>query len=264
MSSRMSKYYEEPENLVTRTSRNEELYKDISKSELENYSIKSNATVLGDNEPDIDVDKIKKILDTRYNEIPRRQSIKIEEEPEEIVEREDTKEYDINAIIEKAREEKVESYDEERLKKLRDTQFDILTNINVKEPKIEDEEKPELQKEKDNLANLINTIAFNETNANTDPLDILSDLKGDDDTKLLGVEDKTDENEIVEDENSRTFEEIANTFYTQSNSIQNKDFNDDEFKDIEEGTNIFIKIIIAVVILAFVAGVAILLKSIFF
>ena len=29
MSSRMNKYYEEPENLVTRTSRNQELYKDL-------------------------------------------------------------------------------------------------------------------------------------------------------------------------------------------------------------------------------------------
>ena len=37
-----------------------DLYKDISKSELENYSIKSNATILGDNKNEIDVEKIKK------------------------------------------------------------------------------------------------------------------------------------------------------------------------------------------------------------
>ena len=29
MSSRMNKYYEEPENLMTRTTRNQDLYKDI-------------------------------------------------------------------------------------------------------------------------------------------------------------------------------------------------------------------------------------------
>ena len=74
MSSRMNKYYEEPENLMTRTTRNQDLYKDISKSELENYSIKSNATILGDNKNEIDVEKIKKILDTKYNEVPKRKS----------------------------------------------------------------------------------------------------------------------------------------------------------------------------------------------
>ena len=107
MSSRMNKYYEEPENLMTRTTRNQDLYKDISKSELENYSIKSNATILGDNKNEIDVEKIKKILDTKYNEVPKRKTIKIEEEEEEIIEKEDTKEYDINQILEKAKEEKI-------------------------------------------------------------------------------------------------------------------------------------------------------------
>ena len=87
MSSRMNKYYEEPENLMTRTTRNQDLYKDISKSELENYSIKSNATILGDNKNEIDVEKIKKILDTKYNEVPKRKTIKIEEEEEEIIEK---------------------------------------------------------------------------------------------------------------------------------------------------------------------------------
>ena len=37
MSSRMNKYYEEPENIMSRTNKNQDLYKDISKSELENY-----------------------------------------------------------------------------------------------------------------------------------------------------------------------------------------------------------------------------------
>lgn len=266
MSSRMNKYYEEPENLVTRTTRNQELYKDISKSELENYSIKSNATVLGDSKPEIDIEKIKKILDTKYNETPKRKSINIEEVEEEVVEREDTKEYDINAVIEKAREEKTVDYQEERLKKLRDTQYDILKNIDV------NKEKEESFKE-DNLAELINTIALNEkqlkntSSKNLDDFDLL-DLKGDDDTEVLGAmkedierEAEIDHNAIIDETSdvSETAEELENSFYTTSNEILS-----DDFIDVNDKMSLPIKILIGLIILAFIFGIYVLVKSIFF
>ena len=78
MSGRMNKYFDE-EVPSSRLAKNEELYKEISKSELDNYEVKSNSTVLGANNAEIDVEKIKKILDTRYNEIPKRRSIRLEE-----------------------------------------------------------------------------------------------------------------------------------------------------------------------------------------
>ena len=84
MSSRMTKYYDEPEITNSRYHKNEELYKEISKSELNSYDVKSNATILGDNKNEIDVEKIKKILDTKYNETPKRRSIRLE--TEELVE----------------------------------------------------------------------------------------------------------------------------------------------------------------------------------
>lgn len=268
MSSRMNKYYEEPENLMTRTTRNQELYKDISKSELENYSIKSNATILGDNKNEIDVEKIKKILDTKYNEVPKRKSIKIEEEPETIIEKEDTKEYDIKQILEKAKEEKVVNYEEERLKKLRDTQFDILNNLEINEEEKDFEEKN--NNAQDDLAELINTIAFNEKHNGNQELDILSALKGEDDTEVFGaMKEELDEytnneedtiyidNEI--EDKTMTSEELEESFYTKSNLLDNKDF-----VDVEEGMNVFLKIIIVVVVIAFLIGVGLLLKSIFF
>ena len=268
MSSRMNKYYEEPENIMSRTNKNQDLYKDISKSELENYSIRSNATVLGDNKNEIDVEKIKKILDTKYNELPKRKSIKIEEEPETVIEREDTKEYDIKAILEKAKVEKVVSYEEERLKKLRDTQFDILSNLDINK---DNDEKEEIN-QNDNLRELINTIAFNEKNNNSDNFDILSDLKGDDDTEVFtamkeleedSISEKevleiSEKNEIIEDK-TMTSKELEQSFYTKSNLLVNKDF-----EDVEEGMSIFVKIIIAIVIIAFLVGVGLLIKSIFF
>lgn len=249
MSSRMNKYYEEPENLMTRTTRNQDLYKDISKSELENYSIKSNATILGDNKNEIDVEKIKKILDTKYNEVPKRKTIKIEEEEEEIIEKEDTKEYDINQILEKAKEEKIVNYEEERLRKLRDTQFDILNNLEI------EEDREENEKEKDDLAELINTIAFNEKH-NNEEVDLLSALQGEDNTEVFGAMKEEKEPDNIEKQTSKELEE---SFYTKSNLLDSKDF-----EDIEEGMNIFLKIIIVIVIVAFLIGVGLLLKSIFF
>ena len=268
MSSRMSKYYDEPEvaNVPSsRFRRNEELYKEINKSELNNYDVKSNATILSVNDNEIDVEKIKKILDTKYNETPKRKSIRLEEIEETEEEKEITKEYDINVILEKAREEKKENYEEERLKKLRDTQFNILKNLNLeKYSKLENEDE---EIEEDNLKTLINTIAYNE-NHNTDnntALDILSDLRGDDNTELLdGLKEEVLEKETKKESNI-TDTQMINSFYTSSNALKNKDFEDiDDFQKGIESGNLFVKIIISIIVLVFIIGVILIIKTIYF
>jgi len=266
MSSRMTKYYDEPEITNSRYHKNEELYKEISKSELNSYDVKSNATILGDNKNEIDVEKIKKILDTKYNETPKRRSIRLETEELVEEEREITKEYDINVILEKAREQKQDNYEEERLKKLRDTQFDILKNLNI--PEKEDEEE---DLEEDNLKTLINTIALNEHKNNEDssPLDILSDLKGNDDTEVLkGLKEeieKFDEELDKTQKSNITDTQMINSFYTSSNALKQKDFEDiEDFSKEVESNNIFIKILIGVIIIVFLVGVALLIKTIYF
>ena len=75
MDSRMNKYYENDELGNTRLKKNENLYKEINKNELDNYEVKSNTTIIGESEASIDVEKIKKILDTKYNEVPKRQRL---------------------------------------------------------------------------------------------------------------------------------------------------------------------------------------------
>lgn len=265
MSSRMSKYYEESLDTSSRYHKNEELYKEISKSELESFDIKSNATILGENKNEIDVEKIKKILDNKYNEIPKRRSIRLDETIDVEEEKEVTKEYDINVILEKAREQKKDNYEEERLRKLRDTQFDILNNLNIS--KKEDEEDRDLIE--DNLKELINTIALNEKRHNdSSPLDILSDLKGSEDTEVLdGLKGEIDELEdkLEKEDKSITDTGMINSFYTSSNALKNKDFEDiDDFSKSIESNNVFIKIIIGIVIIVFLVGVAILIKTLYF
>ena len=265
MSSRMNKYYEESLDTPSRYHKNEELYKEISKSELESFDIKSNATILGENKNEIDVEKIKKILDNKYNEIPKRRSIRLDETIDIEEEKEITKEYDINVILEKAKEQKKDNYEEERLRKLRDTQFDILNNLNI--TKKDDEEDRDLVE--DNLKDLINTIALNENRHNdSSPLDILSDLKGSDDTEVLdGLKEEIDELEdnLEKEDKNITDTKMINSFYTSSNALKNKDFEDiDDFSKSIESNNVFIKIIIGIVVIVFLVGVAILIKTLYF
>ena len=67
MASRMEKYYHEDEKLGLRSKKNADLYKEISNSEIDKFEISNNATVLSNVNNNIDVEKIKKILDTKYN-----------------------------------------------------------------------------------------------------------------------------------------------------------------------------------------------------
>ena len=129
MRTRLDKYLNETDDAPKRTKKNNELYEEIKHSEISNLHIGSNAKVIGDNKSQIDIDKLKDILEKNYQEQPKRRSVKFELPEEEEVELEKTREYDINAILEKARAEKEVDYEEERLKKIRDTQYDILKNL---------------------------------------------------------------------------------------------------------------------------------------
>lgn len=266
---------------MSRVAKNNDLYKQINNSELDNFNVRSNATVIGNQEREIDVEQIKKILDKRYNSAPKRRSIRIEERPHEnIISDEPTKEYDLTKVLEKAKDEKVETYEENRAKKLRNTQYNILSNLNI-----EGEEKEEVKTTpEENLMNLINTITINEAkkleekNSNSndiDPLDILSDLKGDDDTqvyesmetevtKITEIKEKEKEkennNQITEVKNKNQ-EKLDNSFYT-SNLFKKNDFEDDnkDFVD-DEKIGIGIKILIVLVVVTFFVGLFLFLKS---
>lgn len=264
---------------MSRVAKNDDLYKQINNSELDNFNVRSNATVIGNQEREIDVEQIKKILDKRYNSAPKRRSIRIEERPyENIISDEPTKEYDLTKVLEKAKDEKVETYEENRAKKLRNTQYNILSNLNI-----ESEEKEEVKATpEENLMNLINTITINEAkkleekNSNSndiDPLDILSDLKGDDDTQVyesmetevtkiteIKEKEKENNNQITEVKNKNQ-EKLDNSFYT-SNLFKKNDFEDDnkDFVD-DEKIGIGFKILIVLVVVTFLVGLFLFLKS---
>ncbi len=203
MKTRMQKYYDENgQSLNLREEKNAKLYENLSDYEVDNYELNTNEIVIDNNAQNIDVEAIKKILDTKYKNPQKRRSIVLEEqEPleEENISLDETREYDINAILEKARSEKEENYEKERYKKVRDTQYNILNSLDIKEDNLTIEDKE--QEKKDELEELINTITMRELsqkNDDIDPLDILTDLKGEDNTRVMGAK------EIEEESNNET------------------------------------------------------------
>lgn len=265
MDTRINKYNESEK--MSRVSKNSELYKQINDSSLDHFNVHSNATIIGNQEREIDVEQIKKILDKRYNDRPQRRSIRIEPKEEvSRLEKEDTKEYDLTKVLEKAKDEKEETYEENRAKKLRNTQYDILNNLNITDEKEEEVKKVDAE---ENLMNLINTITINEAKKQdkaVDPLDILTDLKGEDNTQVYEsmetsvttiTEIKEKENENKKNENKDT---IDNSFYT-NNLFKKKDFEDeDDFVD-DEKVGVGIKVLIALVIIVFLVGLFLFIKS---
>lgn len=264
MKTRMEKYYDNHEFTGSRVNKNEKLYKQIGEMEVKEYNPNNNVKVIGDSEDNvIDVEKIKNLLEKNYKHTPKRKAMEFTEEESLDIDEEPTKEYDINSILEKAREEKIVDYNKERLKKVHDTQYDILNALNLEKGK---EEDPLKAQKEDELMTLINTITSKElasTNS-VDPLDLFSDLKGSDNTQVLsGIEEevkKTETKKLIKTEQ----EELKNSFYTTTNAFTQSDFDDfNDLKDDLKGTKIVIKILIALIIVAFVVGILFFINNYF-
>ena len=315
--SRMNKYYDnnvstkrEEGVSFSRTKRNQALYKEVSSLELEEFDLNSNSSVIVNNTKNISLDEIKDILDEKYKENPRNKSFG---DTDEIalpsINLDETREYDINTILEKAKQTKEVNYEEDRLKKVRNTQYDILKNLDImnNEEEIEEEDlveekptdrrpTPNKEKEEQKLLDLIDTIAAkelidNESNLEVtgemDPLDILSDLRGDDEnTKVMGAlsnnsneedtlgiepllkneekisvkEIKAEEEEYVSKKEVRKMK-LDDSFVGNTTTFKQEDFDDfDDLKDDGIG-KIIVKILVVLIILGFIVGCVILANN---
>ena len=283
MMTRVDRSFDEPTDFIPkRVAKNRNLYDEMKNTDLDNFDIASNAKVIGDNNSQIDIDKIKEILEKNY-QAPQRRSLKMDIPEDEEYVMEKTREYDINSILEAARQEKEVDYEEERLKKVRDTQYDILKNL-----ELEASEKETPKKNKEELLELINTINLNEVQNKAkermeeealeeeeteteelNPLNILSDLKGDENTVVAGAKEFNEEMASLEEEKAKKEkeeiseaidEDVDESFYTNSMSFSKKDFAD--FDDIDEGgSGIFVKILIVFLVLAIIAGIVLFLNE---
>lgn len=276
----------ETQNL-SRYKRNASLYKRMKEEELDSFDVESNTQVLENSSNVIDIEKLRDMLDKKYREPKKKVNLDIDTETTERrrVNLDETREYNVNDFISKAYAEDETDYEIERLKKLRNTNIDILNDLDIKtEEKSDYVYADDKSDESRKLRELIDTITLKEQiNAESDPLDILTDLKGDDDTtKVLGAKesiaeentkeapdikgldklvsnDKEDEEDTddSDDEDDDTKEEEL----TSSDIFEESDF--DDFKDLQDGakTKIFVKLLIFIVILAILVGLVFLLNK---
>ena len=186
----MNKYHNENHNEESRLNKNRELYNNVKEEDFDKLTLTSNISIIDADTTNLDIEKLKSLLDEKYSK-PTKNSKAIDEMEEEIIstkdDMEDTKEYDLKKVIDEAHKNKTSDYDRERFKKLRDTQFDILNSLNLSrtdEPIIEES----LTVEEANLMNLIKTVNENSLKREQISLNetgLLSDLQGDDDTDAL-------------------------------------------------------------------------------
>lgn len=295
MQSRMDKYNEVASVGESRTQRNKTLYEDVRNSALTDFDVNSNVSIIDDNADHINVNKIRKMLDERYNaEAPKRRSIELPTFEEPVIEEQfvDTKEYDINAILEKAKKGKNVDYNKERLKKIREAQYEILNNLDLELKKVEDIQQKEKNKEaEDNLLNLIQTITDLElknkkgmvSRETSQAIDLLSDLQ-DDATKVEREieeatkkeqtissdgeiqEGKNDLNKIEKKDDMETKkEEKSEDHVEQTLSKLNIDLSSyDDFSDISKRDNgmIVIKIVVFLIVIALVIGAVYILDHV--
>lgn len=252
MNSRMERYYKNNTNL--RSKRNKELYSDIY-SNTKYTNIEGIASI--DNANEIDITKIKEMLNNRENYQKERQYRKItgqrETEEKPLIKRRITpsmeeRDYDIRDILNKAKENK-EPDDKERV--LKNTQYDILKNLDLKREmnKAEDEETE--------LKELINTITNTSMLNKMGDADLASDLLKeltDDDTKvgeLNNVKELIEENKRVTHSNT-----MDDSFFTSSLKLSKKDF-----EDGSKSLGTFTKVIIVILVLVIIGALTVLVLN---
>ena len=290
MQSRMDKYKIDSSPVKSRLQKNSALYEEVKRSDLRDFNINSNSTVLKENAQNIDVSNLRKMLNDKYEE-PVRKTIDLNSyvEEERMPEYANTREYDLNAILEKAKKGKNVDYNKERLKKVRSTQYEILNNLdlNNKEP-IEGDYLKKKQAEEENLKNLINTITELEIknkatyNKNTSAdLELLSDLAGDDFVPSIHDDEDTEDlinnitqSELTEQTKIELLKEQINEqekIESDTSKIEDKEekqsitrTNFDDFADISkrDSGSIIIKIVLFVIILALIFGGLYILNNI--
>lgn len=303
----MEKYenYDNNESL-SRIKRNEHIYNSNDIGELSRIKTNNNISIISDGKKTINIEKIKSYIENSNgsSEIERKKisfDLPSEEEPKNIIDYEE-KNYDINEVLEKAREKQEIDYEENRHRKINNTQIDILKRIKIKEVKNNDltPSMDELNTEEKTIVDLIQNISNNKSK-NTNDEDLFNSLMGDDgSTVVLGVTGEEDmkeallnmtrdlenikepdndftkqlnlELEKLKDEETKEVEEkedteeikLDNSFYTTSVSFNKSDFEGfDDLQETARKSSLFTKISIVFVILLLLGTLFIIANYVF-
>lgn len=213
----------------------------------------------------------------RYNEYSYHQII----EP-------NTKDYDINLVLEKARKNRVEVDELEKKRKLRTTEYNILADLTAEKLKEHKEKKKEVltKEEEVELEELIHTITSNtmrqeiddELLSNLMPTELDETIVSQDLSEMLLIGDNEDTiidsgDDIEEkmDDTESTLSKIDDSFYTKSMDLSDRDFidsydysdeADNSFQECDNKKSTVIKILITIAIIILIAIIAAVLYNV--
>ena len=251
MPSRMERYYENDELSVGRSKKNKSLYDQIQ--DLDSYTnIESVETIENNNE--LDISRVKKMLNNRENYKKERELRSLLNEPEEKVEKkvvtyEEEKNYDLKDVLNRMKQNNVE---DESHRKLDETRYKELKNISHKPKKYTEEEVEELNE-------LLKTIKLSPEEMEDEDGGLLDDLKSD---TIVG--DASSIKQLIEEEkkenNYEQTEEVDRSFYTTNFGLTKKDFED--LKDLNvkvSKTNNKIMILLMVIIIIIIVAFSIII-----
>ncbi len=243
----MEKYDDISQNSMSRVKKNESIYTSTDMNELSRIKTNTNVSVISDaSGKEIDLEKIKKyIYSMNDDKEDKRVSLELPEEEIKVVERKETREYDINTVLEKARGNRETDYENNRHRKFDNTECDILKTLIIKEEtRIIEEDKDitgpidELNTEEKTIVDLIKNMANNPKKG-----DLLDDLMPDgEDTVVMGqLEDKetiTESLETIKEELINMTQDIeaikepindlTRELYLEKEKLKNEESEDDE------------------------------------
>lgn len=289
---RMDRYKEESESLPKRYEKNQELYHDVaSNTKYTNITDVTNSNAF-------EINNSKKTYSSResYQQMKKYQDIepvpKVKKELEDfnfLYKNNERKVYDINSVLEEARKNRAEKDELEEKRKLKNTSYNILADLNIEELKKYREEKKKLLIEEDDFQDLVDTVATKTLAGEIDKetgLNLLSDLMATtaldkvDDAKT--IDEKEEKHEEASEEPKEEKEEIHlsetkiqeieeakekldnneskltgadDDFYTRSMDLSDKDFEGDDDND-EKNMPLFLKILIILIVIALILAAA--------
>lgn len=221
MSSRMERYHSNDSDVKRRSVKNENLYRDMYEN-VEYSNIEGVATMDKTNE--INLAQIRELLKER--EEAKKRNVPVKKVTPKVYSKpvEEERSYDIRDVLVKAKDEHV---DDEKSRSLRNTQYNILKNINIKD-KMSKEDELELEK------TLVNTSVLKDLDDNELSLDML-DLKSNgntlvDKSNINGLLKEVQEAKSKYEPNSD--DDLDRSFYTSSLNFKDDDF--EQLKDLQD------------------------------
>ena len=253
MRSRMDKYQTSTQKKYERIKKNTKLYEEVY-DDIYRDTTYQNMQVL-DSAKEINLNKLRDIIDNNYDTRQYRTLRNYDKndilEEDIITDKKREKVYDINEIINQAKNKR--AFIEEAKEKKKYIDFPL-------EKQEKNQEFRKLEDEEQELEELINTMVIsNKDNDSNEELDLFSDLKGSENTVVTNpIKTSFDEEDDLDTKQNDVVNESMKadkTFYTDSNIFTKNDFEDFSTLTRELSKSSNLKKVIIVILVLLILGV---------